>query len=183
MNTRPPMSDCAEPPGSADTADQWILPATRTMNTTVSTPVTIVITVCIRMIRSKPITPPKMASATTTITAMIFVPVPPPQPRCAKTGAIASVARIISTVSQPTVRSHETTVGSLLPRTPNGALLSTIVGADPRLPAIATNPHSRKEMMIPATLTHSACQNEIPNPSTNDPWPSPTTTTSPPTPG
>ncbi len=61
------------------------------------------------------------------------------------------------------------TVGSLLPRTPNGALLSTIVGADPRLPAIATNPQSTNEMMIPATLTQSACQNEIPNPSTNDP--------------
>src|SRR6266851_4519995 len=155
MNTRPPMSDSTEPPGSADTVDQWILPATRTMNITVSTPVTIVITVCIRMIRSKPITPPKMVSATTTIIAM--------------TVAIASVARIISTVSQPTVRSHEMTVGSLLPRTPNGALLSTIVGVDPRLPAIATNPHSRNEMMIPATPTQSACQNEIPNPSTNDP--------------
>src|SRR5258708_39457511 len=169
MNTRPPMSDSAEPPGSAETLDQWILSATRTMNITVSTPVMIVITVCMRMIRSKPITPPKMVSATTTIIAMIFVAVPPPQPRCPKTVAIASVARIISTVSQPTVRSHEMTVGSLLPRTPNGARLSTLVGADPRLPAIATNPQSTNEMMIPATLTQSACQNEIPNPSTNDP--------------
>ena len=59
--------------GSADTADQWILPATRMMNITVSTPVMTVMAVCMRMIRSKPITPPKMVSPTTTIIATIFV--------------------------------------------------------------------------------------------------------------
>ena len=72
-------------------------------------------------------------------------------------------------VSQPTVSSQEMTVGSLLPRTPNAARLSTIVGADPRLPAIAMNPHSRNEMTIPATPTTTACQNEIPNASRNAP--------------
>src|SRR6266487_2361589 len=118
MNTSPPITASAEPDGSADTVDQWILSATRMMNTTVSTPVTTVMTVCRRMIRSKPITPPKMVSATTTIIAMIFVPVPPPQPRCWNTVAIASVARITRMVSQPTVSSHERAVGSLLPRTP-----------------------------------------------------------------
>ena len=169
MNTSPPISACAEPPGSADTADQWILPATRMMNITVSTPVMIVMAVCMRMIRSKPITPPKMVSPTTTIIAMTLVAVPLGQPRCPKTVAIASVARIIRMVSQPTVSSHEMTVGSLLPRTPKAARLSTIVGADPRLPAIAMNPHSRNEMMIPATPTTTACQNEIPNASRNAP--------------
>jgi len=58
MNARPPMSACVEPPGSADTVDQWILSATRMMNITVSTPGMIVMTVCMRMIGSKPIMPP-----------------------------------------------------------------------------------------------------------------------------
>ena len=55
------MSACVEPPGSADTVDQWILSATR-MNITVSTPVMIVMTVCMRMIGSKPITAPKWSA-------------------------------------------------------------------------------------------------------------------------
>src|SRR5215471_12939830 len=143
--------------------------ATRMQYTTVSTPVTIVMTVCIRMMRSKPITPPKMVSATTTISATTLVPLPPPQPRRSKTVAVASVARMTSTVSQPTVSSHETSEGNLFPRTPNAARPSTIVGADPRLPATAMNPHSRNEKTIPTTLTTTACQNEMPNPSTNAP--------------
>ncbi len=51
------------------------------MKVTVSTAVTTVITVCIRMIRSNPITPPKMVRATTTTSAITLVTVPPPQPR------------------------------------------------------------------------------------------------------
>jgi hypothetical protein len=74
-----------------------------------------------------------------------------------------------STVSQPTVSSQEITAGSLLPRTPNAARLSTMVGAEPRLPATAMKPHRRNETTIPTIPTHSACQNEIPNPSTNEP--------------
>ena len=127
------------------------------------------ITVCIRMIRSKPITPPPTVSAATTISAMISVPVPPPTPRRSNTVAVASVARMISTVSQPTVSSQEITAGSLLPRTPNAARLSTMVGADPRLPATAMNPQSRNETTMPTTPTITACQNEIPKPSTNEP--------------
>ena len=76
--------------------------------------------------------------------------------------AVARVARMISTVSQPTVSSHEITEGSLLPRTPKAARPSTIVGADPRLPATAMNPHSRNETMMPISPTTSACQNEMP---------------------
>ena len=157
------------PPGIADTVLQWILSTTRMMKPTVSTAVTIVITDCIRMIRSKPITPPKMVSATTTISAMTFVTLPPPQPRRSKTVAVASVARMTSTVSQPTVSSQEITDGSLLPLTPNAARPSTMVGAEPRLPATAMNPHSRNDTMMPTMLTTTACQNEIPNPSTKAP--------------
>ena len=82
---------------------------------------------------------------------------------------MASVANAVSTVSQPTVRIHEIADGNRLPRTPNAARESSIVGADPRLPAIATNPHSRNENRIPTTPATSACQNEMPNASVNEP--------------
>src|ERR1700724_1522534 len=169
MKTSAPMTAWAQPPWMPDTVCQWILSATSAMNTTVNTPVTIVIQVCNRMIRSKPITPPKMVSATTMISATTFVPSPPPQPRRWNTVAVASVARMTSTVSQPTVSSQEITVGSLLPLTPNAARLSTIVGAEPRLPASAMNPQARKDSTIPTMPTTSACQNEMPNPSSNAP--------------
>ena len=67
MNTRAPTTFSAEPEGIADTVCQWILSATRMMNPTVSTAVTTVITACIRMIRSKPMTPPATVIALTTI--------------------------------------------------------------------------------------------------------------------
>ena len=153
----------------ADTACQWILSATSAMNTTVNTPVTMVIQACSRMIRSKPITPPKMVSATTRISAITFVPSPPPTPTRWNTVAVASVARMTSTVSQPTVSSQEITVGSLLPFTPNAARLSTIVGAEPRLPATAMNPHARNDSTIPATPTISAWANEMPKLSSKAP--------------
>ena len=153
----------------ADTADQWILSADRMMKPIVSTAVTMVITVCIRMIRSNPITPPAIVSPVTTISAMIFVAVPPPQPSRSNTVAVASVARIISTVSQPTVSSQEITEGSLLPRTPKAARPRIMVGTDPRLPATAMNPQSRNEMMIPARPAITACQKDTPKPSTNAP--------------
>src|ERR1039457_2158529 len=169
MNTSAPMSSCFVPPWMAATVCQWILSATSPMNTTVKTPVTIVIQVCIRMIRSKPITPPKMVSATTTISATTLVPLPPPQPSRWKTVAVASVARMTSTVSQPTVSSQEIAVGSLLPLTPKAARLSTIVGAEPRLPATAMNPQARKDSTIPTTPTTMACQKEMPKSSSNEP--------------
>ena len=169
VNTSAPIRSCVDPLWMADTVCQWILSATRAMNTTVNTPVTIVIQVCSRIIRSKPITPPKMVSPTTMISAITFVPVPPPTPSRWKTVAVASVARMTSTVSQPTVSSQEITVGSLLPLTPNAARLSTIVGAEPRLPATAMNPQARKDSTIPATPTIRACQKEMPKPSSNEP--------------
>ena len=79
------------------------------------------------------------------------------------------MARIVSTVSQPTVSSQEIAAGSRLPRTPNAARESTIVGAEPRLPASATNPQSRNENTMPTTPATTACQNEMPNPSANAP--------------
>jgi hypothetical protein len=85
------------------------------------------------------------------------------------TVAVAKVARIVSAVSQPTVSSQEIAVGSLLPRTPNAARDSTIVGAEPRLPASATTPHSRNENTIPTTPATTACENEMPNPSVKAP--------------
>jgi hypothetical protein len=131
--------------------------------------VTTVMIVCARMIRSNPSTPQATISTPTTISATTLVRSPPPQPRRSKTVAVASVARIVSTVSQPTVSSHDTSDGSLLPRTPNAARLSTIVGAEPRLPASAISPHSRNEKAIPITPATTACQNEIPNPSVKAP--------------
>ncbi len=163
------MTASAEPPWMADTVCQWILSATSAMNTTVDTPVTMVIQVCSRMIRSKPITPPKMVSATTMISATTLVPVPPPQPSRPNTVAVASVARMTSTVSQPTVSTQEIAAGSLLPLKPKAARLSTIVGAEPRLPATAMNPQARNDSTIPTTPTITACQNEMPNASTNAP--------------
>ena len=130
---------------------------------------TIVITICMRMIRLKPITPPAMIRAATTMSATTLVATPPSQPSSVKTVAVASTASAVSTVSQPTVRSQESTETSRLPLTPNTARLSTIVGADPRLPARAMNPQSRNEMMMPTTPTIVACQNEMPNPSRNEP--------------
>src|ERR1700685_547983 len=169
VNTSAPIRSCAVPPLMADTVCQWILSATKAMNTTVNTPVTIVIQVCSRMIRSKPITPPKMVSATTRISAITLVPSPPPTPSRWNTVAVASVAKMTSTVSQPTVSSQEITVGSLLPLTPNEARLSTMVGAEPRLPATAMNPQAKNDSTIPITPTISACQNEMPKPSSNAP--------------
>src|SRR5882724_6449651 len=169
VKTSAPTMSSIEPPLTEDTADQWILSATNAMKTTVNTPVTMVIQVCMRMIRSKPITPPKIVSATTTISATTLVPVPPPQPSRANTVAVASVARMTSTVSQPTVSSQEMTEGSLLPLNPKAARLSTMVGADPRFPASAMNPHARNDSTMPTTPTISACQKEMPKPSSNEP--------------
>ena len=130
---------------------------------------TTVITACSRMIMSKPSTPPPTVSAPTTMSAMTSVLVPPPQPSLPKTVAVAIVARAISTVSQPTSRIQDKAAGSRLPRTPYAARLSTIVGAEPRLPPTAMNPHSRNENTIPSTPAISACQNEIPNPRAKEP--------------
>ena len=70
-------------------------------------------------------------------------------------------------VSQPIEVSHEMTPGTFWPVTPNAARDRTIVGAEPRLPAIAMIPHSANETTMPTTVTRTACQNEMPKPSTN----------------
>ena len=44
-----------------------------------------------------------------------------------------------------------------------------MVGAEPRLPAIAMTPQSRNETTMPTTATSAACQNEMPKPSMNEP--------------
>ena len=136
---------------------------------TVRIAVTTVIRRCSRMMTSKPSTPADTVNAATTTSATTCTWSPEPQPRRSKTVAVASVAVMVRTVSQPRVSSQEITAGSRLPRTPNAARDSTIVGAEPRLPASATNPHSRNENTMPTRPVIAACQNEMPNPSANAP--------------
>ena len=59
---------------------------------------------------------------------------PAAPPSRLNTVAQASVASTTSTVSQPTVNSHDSAAGTRFPRTPKAARESTIVGAEPRLP-------------------------------------------------
>src|SRR4051794_30321046 len=132
-------------------------------------PVTQVMTACMRMMTSNPRMPPPTTSAATTSRATSFVAVPPLQPSWSNTCAVASVASETSAVSQPTVSTQESTDGTRLPLTPNAARLSTSVGADPRLPAMATRPQSRNDTTIPMTPATIACQNEMPKPSRNEP--------------
>jgi hypothetical protein len=97
------------------------------------------------------------------------VNVPPPQPSSLNTVDVASTERETSTVSQPTSRIHDRVVGNALPLTPKAARLSTIVGADPRLPASATTPQRAKDRTTPITPASVACQNDSPKPTTNEP--------------
>ena len=150
----------------ADTVAQWIFPATRMKYTTVSTPVTQVMTVCSRMIVSNPSAALPTMSTVMIRKAITLVPVPALQCSCANTVAVASVASTVSTISQPTLRIHDTRAGSLLPCTPNAARDSTSVGADPRLPATAMKPTSRNDTTMPMNPARHACQNETPPSST-----------------
>ncbi len=52
-----------------------------------------------------------------------------------------------------------------------------MVGADPRLPAIAMSPHRANDTTMPMTATTVACQSEIPKPSRKDPYDIPNTET------
>jgi len=52
---------------------------------------------------------------------------------------------MLSEVSHPIDVSHETMPGTFWPWTPNAARESTIVGAEPRLPATAMRPQRKKE--------------------------------------
>ena len=96
--------------------------------------------------------------------ARIFVVVPPPQPSRSKTVAVARVAMMARKVSQPIETSQETYPGTRWPVTPNAARESTIVGAEPRLPAIAMMPTSAKEIVMPIAATSTAWPKETPKP-------------------
>src|SRR3954454_18953479 len=163
------MVCCAEPAGSAETVDQWMSSSTRMTYTTVRIAVTTVMIVCSRITTAKPATPASTVIAETAISATTFVPVPPPQPSRVKTVLVASVTSTTRTVSQPTVSSHDSAAVSRLPRTPNAARDSTMVGAEPRLPARAIHPHSANETTIPITPTIAPCQNDTPKASVNAP--------------
>src|SRR5919202_6210991 len=129
--------------------------------------VTTVMTVCRRITTANPAIPATTVIAETTINAAILVPVPPPQPSRANTVAVASVARTTRTVSQPTVSSHERAAVSLAPRTPKAARDSTMVGAEPRLPASAITPQSANDTTTPRIPAITACQNDTLKPSVN----------------
>ena len=101
-------------------------------------------------------------SAATTTAATTFVAVPPPQPSRSKIVEVASTARIARNVSHPIETSQEMTPGSFCPVTPNAARLRIIVGAEPRLPAIAMIPHRAKDTTMPTIATSTPCQNEMP---------------------
>src|SRR6476620_3542546 len=92
------------------------------------------------------------------------------RPSWSKACAGASVAGETSAVSQPTVSTQDSTEGTRLPLTPKAARLSTRVGAEPRLPAMAIRPQSRNETTIPTTPATTACQKEMPKPSRNEPY-------------
>ena len=72
-------------------------------------------------------------------------------------------------VSQPIEVSQETMPGTFWPCTPKAARESTIVGALPRLPAMAISPHRKNEIGMPISATSVACQKLIPKPSTKEP--------------
>ncbi len=99
-----------------------------------------------------------------TTVAISFVDVPPPQPSLSKTVAVARTAMIERNVSQPIDSSHDTTPGTFWPWTPNAARDRTMVGTDPRLPAMAMMPQSRNDSGIPMTATSTPCQNDTPKP-------------------
>src|SRR5664279_1488676 len=117
------------------------------------------------MIRVNPYTPAYTMMAAITISEMSLTATlsfgPPSSPT---TVEIAKTESTVSTVSQPTVSSHEITDTSRLPLTPNAARLSTMVGAEPRRPASEMKPQNRNEIVMPMMATIVACQNEMPKP-------------------
>ena len=133
---------------------------------TVKIPVTTVMTACSRMMVSKPRAALPTIRTVMTMKAITLVRSPALQPSWWNTVAVARVASTVSTISQPTFSIQDTSAGSLLPCSPNAARDSTSVGADPRLPATAMNPTSRKLTAIPISPAATACQNEMPKPST-----------------
>ena len=104
-----------------------------------------------------------MSAATATVAAT-STGVPLGRPRRENTVAVARTAMIDRNVSHPIEVSHETIPGTFWPCTPNAARESTIVGALPRLPAIAIRPHRKNEIGMPMRVTRVACQKLTPKP-------------------
>ncbi len=117
-NTSAPMVDWNDPECTWLTMCHWTCLNVKAMKTMVSTPVKTVMTACMRMIRSKPITPPPVMRAATTNMATTLVASPPFHPSRVKTVDVARTAMTVRAVSQPTHRSHEIPDGRRLPRTP-----------------------------------------------------------------
>ncbi len=91
------------------------------------------------------------------------------KPSAPITVAVAWTAMIARKVSQPTVRIHEIAAEMRLPLKPKAARDSTSVGAEPRLPAIAMSPQTRKDRATPTTDTMTAWVRDRPKPRTHEP--------------
>lgn len=70
-------------------------------------------------------------------------------------------------VSHPIERNQLMMPGTFCPWTPNAARDRTMVGTEPRLPAIAMTPHSMNDSGMPIRATRTPCPNETPKPYTN----------------
>src|SRR5690349_20281650 len=101
------------------------------------------------MINSNPITPTATTTAAVINSTISFVAPPAGQPSRPNTVVMARVDSTTSAVSQPTISNQDTKAGSLLPCTPKAARLSTMVGAEPRLPASATSPQAKNDKTMP----------------------------------
>ena len=103
------------------------------------------------------------------IVAQILTEFPELQPSRRKIVVVAKTAVIARDVSQPIEVIQEMTPGILLPWVPKAARDSTIVGAEPRLPAIAIMPQNPKETVTPTRVAAIACQKDTPNPNMKAP--------------
>ena len=101
--------------------------------------------------------------------ATILTEVPELQPSRWKIVVVARTAVMAREVSQPIEVIHAMTPGILLPWVPKAARERTIVGADPRLPAMAMMPQKPKETMTPMRVAAMACQKDTPNPNMKAP--------------
>ena len=134
---------------------------------TVKIPVTTVMTVCSRMIVSKPSAALPTISTVMTRKAITLVTSPELQPSWWNTVAVASVASTVSTISQPTLQYPGHQRGQLVALHAERARGTARASARTRAcPATATNPTSRKLTTIPISPATHACQNEMPKPST-----------------
>jgi hypothetical protein len=97
---------------------------------------------------------------------MTFVAVPEAHPSAENTVAVAMTAMMERKVSQPIDSSQLTMPGSFCPWTPKAARDSTMVGTEPRFPAMAMMPHSRNDTTTPTMVTATAWPKDTPKPYT-----------------